>query len=413
MRYYLILLLVLLFVPPIRAETIHVPGDYPTIQEGIDGAVTGDTVLVHPGTYTENITIAEKGIVVGSLYMTTRNSSYIDSTVIDKSGNGPVVTFTDVGPPYAALVGFSITNSTRLYIGNMIACLRSSPSLVGLEIMGSVYDPMVSGGGIWCMNGSSPSISNVLIADNEAASGGGIYCYLNSDPILANVTIRNNTALFGGGMYCNYSSRPDLFNVVISGNQAAHTGGGIECYDDSSPSLTNVVIVGNSAEYGGGIYAGSDIYFTMVNCTVTGNEAGSGGGARFYSNANPTLENTIFWGNSPNEIYMFDEYFNSTITVRYSDIQGGEDGIVTNPGFTGTINWQEGNIDANPRFIPFPIRGLDHLLRPGSPCIDAGDPSIFDGIYDSHPKWPAGYADGRRSDMGAYGGPGNIEWLRR
>ncbi len=30
-----------------------------------------------------------------------------------------------------------------------------------------------------------------------------------------------------------------------------------------------------------------------------------------------------------------------------------------------------GNVDANPRFVS--LYGFDHLLRPASPCIDAGD----------------------------------------
>ena len=50
----------------LSANTINIPADYSTIQEGINASVDGDTVLIAQGTYYENLTIFEKEIVLAS-----------------------------------------------------------------------------------------------------------------------------------------------------------------------------------------------------------------------------------------------------------------------------------------------------------------------------------------------------------
>jgi hypothetical protein len=46
--------------------TIHVPADQPTIQAAINVAANGDTALVAPGTYVENINFMGRAITVTS-----------------------------------------------------------------------------------------------------------------------------------------------------------------------------------------------------------------------------------------------------------------------------------------------------------------------------------------------------------
>jgi pectin methylesterase-like acyl-CoA thioesterase len=61
--------------PAPRHAVLAVPAKYPSIQAAIDSAVPGDTVLVAPGRYYENIRFKGKGIVVASQFSRTRDAA--------------------------------------------------------------------------------------------------------------------------------------------------------------------------------------------------------------------------------------------------------------------------------------------------------------------------------------------------
>jgi hypothetical protein len=90
-----------------QAGTIRVPGNYPTIQQAIDVAQTGDTVLVYDGIYTgdgnKNLDFKGKKITVTSLNGPA-------STIIDCEGSGRAFYFHSGETPDSVLSGFTIRN---------------------------------------------------------------------------------------------------------------------------------------------------------------------------------------------------------------------------------------------------------------------------------------------------------------
>lgn len=165
------------------AVTLNVAIDgseqYTSIQAAIEAANDGDTVLVHPGTYVENIDYIGKSITVCSLEATTNDSAYISQTIIDGNRNGSCVAFRNA-EQNASLRGFTLTNGTG-YLTN---------------------DELTRGGGVLINNAymteGSVSLTNCEITDNYAGSGAGIFS-VNASLQLSGLNIHHNYSLASGG----------------------------------------------------------------------------------------------------------------------------------------------------------------------------------------------------------------------
>ena len=108
------------------ATIINVPEDYETIQEGIDASSDGDTVLVQPGTYVENINFNGHNIVLGSMFLMTGDTSYISQTIIDGNSVTAVI-FVSGEDSTTALKAFTVQNGFSIEEGGGIICRNSSP----------------------------------------------------------------------------------------------------------------------------------------------------------------------------------------------------------------------------------------------------------------------------------------------
>jgi hypothetical protein len=365
---------------------INVPDDYSAIQEAIFFSNPGDTVLVFPDTYMENISFYGREIILGSLFLTTRDTSYISSTIINGSSSGSVVKFENGEGFSAVITGFTLSGGYA-FAGGGIFCRHASPIILNNVIRENSADS--AGGGFYCEYSNAIITSNVFIENSASDYGGGIFCRSSSPRIRYNTMI-GNSSNDGGGLACSDdSSYSRIINNTIKENTAIGLGGGV-LFANSTSILFNNIILDNSAICGGGIAFSENSSQLCANNIVKGNSAVDGGGFHI-GGSSPIIYNTIAWDDSAtgagDEIYV-DDF--SWPTISYCDIEGGWEG--------------DGNIDLDPLFRD-PENGDYHLtsIECGdpydSPCIDVGHPEILDSLLDC--SWGLGSL---LSDMGAYGG---------
>ena len=298
-------------------------GNYSSIQSAIDASASSDTILVYDGTYMENIDFKGKAITVVSL-------NGPENTTINGNQNGSCVKFISGETSATVLSGFTITNGT----GTIVSGIQRF------------------GGGIYCYNGSQPTIHNCIITGNSAVagSGGGISCWYAS-AVIKNCIIKNNS---NHGISNSFGIGVTVVNCLITDNYGTDYGGGIRTGGGSSPTIINCTIVRNDS-------------YHHVN---TGINAISGG----------TVINSIVRDNVGQDVSIIQ----GATSVTYSNMEGG---------YTGT-----GNIDVDPLFVN--ATGNDFRLTDKSPCIGAG--TISGASSKDIEGNPRPNPAGSSPDMGAF-----------
>jgi hypothetical protein len=195
-------------------------GDYLTIQQGIDASQNGDTVLVYPGIYYENINFNGKNIVLCSRYIYDQDEWYICHTIIDGNRQGSVVLIISGEDETTTLCGFTIQNGSG----------------------SNIYAYSLNGGGI-AIKDSKANIKDCIIKNNTANScGGGIYG-MNSSLFLSGDIIFNNYAIQrGGGIMIWQNSTIEFDTVKLNSIYLNHAELGCDFHKVSTCPVYKIVV---------------------------------------------------------------------------------------------------------------------------------------------------------------------------
>ena len=216
------------------ARTIYVPDDYERIQWAVDNASAGDTIIVRPGTYTENVDV-DKSVEIHSY---SQNPA---DTIVKANNSNDHVFYVTADNVYIS--GFTVTGATGyekagIYLHNSnnsrIENVNASNNFDGIELYYS---------------------NNDILANNTISSNiwYGIYLYDSSyDTIVNNTvsdviliyhakhcTIRNCTVNAVFGIELRYSSYCNMVNNTI--NAINH---GITIYDSNNNNIIGNTING-------------------------------------------------------------------------------------------------------------------------------------------------------------------------
>lgn len=417
---------------------LRVPQEYPTIQEAVDDAHSGDIVLVFPGTYVENIDFFGKEIILVS----ARGPAV---TWIDGNQSGPAVMCQSGETNDAVIEGFTITNGYWVD-GGGIACYTSSPTITNNIIFGNLA--YYHGGGVGCMIGSAPIISKNIIHSNMAGVdqvgwGGGIGSNSSSPSIKHNIVYNNSTLIGGGGIFCKLSppgSPPIDHNKIVYNNSGARGGGIFFSYSDFT--IMNNIINHNQSSYGGGMHFAHSGVSIAKNNLICNNTATNRGGGIHCNDASPifilntlcensavefgggicseltgsvNVSNSILWNNqAPKgpEIYVGILEFPSIFSISYSNVTNGLEGAAYASDIM--FNWHRPTmIQDDPLFVVGP-EGAYYLSQitagqaADSPCLDFG--SAFASALGMSKCWTStlGDPDIRTVDIGFHYGMSTI-----
>jgi parallel beta-helix repeat protein len=336
MKKSLFLLIFLSAISSSSAKIISVPGQYQIIQDAVYNSADGDTIIVAPGEYEQQVSFLGKKVVLASRYLTTNDRAYIDSTRLFYGQNLLSTVYFGGEDSCSKIIGFTIGSES---LGcNGILCENSSPVISeNTFITNNKY-------GIKCRENSNPFISKNIFSGNYPYN-----FYICVDVFFGSARITGN--LFAGSMrnairLVTAIRTGDAGEVLIQNNTIKNIYYGIEDAGDTKKiSIINNLIYGCCS----GIICGYTSSPLLVNNTIANNtECGISAAYGI-----PEITNSIIWGNKKD--------FSGTFSISHCCMSGC---LPFNAADRGS------NIFRDPQFVD-PAND-DFRLKGISPGIDAG-----------------------------------------
>jgi parallel beta-helix repeat protein len=363
-------------IPAPQFAMLNVPGEYPTIQAAHDAASSGDTILLQPGVYVEQITIS-KAITLGSLYLTTGDESYISTTILDGGNSSYTISIPSGAEERPTIQGVTIRNSddgiTPRAKFNLLNC-RVTDTSDGVD-----YE-----------DGSGGLVQDCIF---ELNSDDGIDLDNSVDIVIQDNIIRNNN---DDGIEIRMQSHSgSTLNIIITRN-AIHGNGedGIQLiwYDVLTDRFFEI-----SHNY---IYDNVDVGIGMMDGSTTSEDFRAASIPERINIFNNTFVNNSHGITGGDNTVVLNNIFvgHSVLAVKNVD---GQSELAYNLFFNNGTDNSGSNVDVGSTVYADPLLTANYELQAGSPAIDAGTASyVWQGttVLDLPPEAYSGLAP----DIGAF-----------
>ncbi|MFH1679451.1 MAG: right-handed parallel beta-helix repeat-containing protein [Candidatus Eisenbacteria bacterium] len=243
-----------------RPRTWRVPGDAPSIAEGLLLAAAKDTVEIECGTYHESGLVMKPGVALRS------ETGSFDCVTIDADSLGPCLTGAGLEST-TAVVGITFTGGLSPGGGGVVFT-DADPLIRRCRFIGNVSTTY--GGGLR-INGGDPLVSSCVFAENRAPSGAGVALF-DSDAIVESCLVVGNVGSVSSAGIRTAGGNPSIRRTTFAENTLT-SGFGVCLYVVGGiASLENVLLasnVGNAPVY---CTAAGDV--TLACSDVYGNSGG-------------------------------------------------------------------------------------------------------------------------------------------